>query len=375
METIAFAGGGTGGHIFPGLAVIDELRTRTDCRVIWIGSSRGMDRSIVEDNGIEFFGISSGKLRRYFSLSNALDVFRILAGVAQSLFILARARPSLLFSKGGFVSVPPCLAAAILRIPVITHECDFSPGLATRLNSRVAESVLVSYEETRNLLPPGMRDRVTVTGNPVRPIFYGASPVKGRAFIGCPDASVPILLIQGGSLGARQVNELVYGTLERLCALFFVVHQTGPGNVRSGTVPDSKIVRERYRQYDFIRSEMADVLSCADIVVARSGANTVWECAASGKPMVLVPLEKGASRGDQVENAMWFVSKGAAVMLTGTDARPERLYEAVERIAIDGGLRERMSANAAALGSARPAAVIASLIVERLDGQKGRKGR
>jgi len=372
METIAFAGGGTGGHIFPGLAVIDELRSVTDCRVIWIGSTRGMDRAIVEDNGIEFFGISSGKLRRYFSISNAIDVFRILAGIAQSIFILARARPSLLFSKGGFVSVPPCMAARLLRIPVITHECDYSPGLATRLNSRFAESIFVSYEETRDLLPPKMRKRVTVTGNPVRPRFYGASAARGRSFIGCDDASVPVLLIQGGSLGAHQVNELAYGALERLCRLFFVVHQTGSGNARQALAPDSDIVRERYRQYEFIRGEMADVLACADVVVARSGANTVWECAAAGKPMVLVPLEKGASRGDQVENAMWFVSKGAAVMLTGTDATPERLYEAVERIASDGGLRERMSANASALGSARPAAVIAALIASRLGEKTGR---
>lgn len=375
METIAFAGGGTGGHIFPGLAVIDELRQKTESRIIWVGSSRGMDRAIVEDNGVVFYGITSGKLRRYFSLSNVLDILRILAGIIQSIYILGKERPALLFSKGGFVSVPPCIAARILRIPVITHECDYSPGLATRLNSLVADTILVSYEETRDLLPRSLRGRVTVTGNPVRPRFYTASAARGRSFLGCTDSSVPILLIQGGSLGARQVNEIAYGVLERLCGLFYVVHQTGSGNACPGGIPDSEIVRVRYRQYDFIRAEMADVLACADIVVARSGANTVWECAATGKPMVLIPLEKGSSRGDQVENAMWFVSKGAAIMLTGSDATPGRLYDAVERIAADNGLRERMSANAAALGSTRPATVIASIIVERLAVKAGRESR
>ncbi len=372
MNTIAFAGGGTGGHIFPGLAVIDELRQRNACSLFWIGSSRGVDRSLVESAGVEFLGIPSGKLRRYFSLQNIVDFFRIVAGVFASLAILARRRPTLLFSKGGFVSVPPCVAARILRIPIITHECDFSPGLATRINSRFADDIFVSYAETRERLPARLRDRVTVTGNPVRKAFYEASAQRGREFLGFANEGLPIVFAQGGSLGARQVNDLVSGALDGLLTSFRVVHQTGLAQE-----PESQPIgrREGYRPFPFIRAEMPDVLSCADIVVARAGANSVWECATEGKPMVLIPLEKGASRGDQVENAEYFASKGAAIVLTGERATSENLLAALRRVIAQGDLMESMSASSARLGSARAASTIAELILARLESvSPGREG-
>ncbi len=369
MNTIAFAGGGTGGHIFPGLAVIDELRRKRDCSLFWIGSSRGVDRSLVESAGIEFLGIPSGKLRRYFSLQNAVDFFRIIGGFFASLAILARRRPALLFSKGGFVSVPPCVAARLLGIPVITHECDFSPGLATRINARFASDILVSYGETRDRIPARSRDKVTVTGNPVREAFYSASAARGRAFLGFPDDGIPVIFAQGGSLGARQVNDLVSGVLDDLLPSFYVVHQTG----LSQDAPSSAAApRAGYRPFPFIRAEMPDVLACADLVIARAGANSVWECATAGKPMVLVPLEKGASRGDQVENAAYFESRGAAVVLTGERATGANLREAVMRVFSDTATRERMAESSARLGSVRAAAAIAELILSRLDSPRRR---
>ena len=366
MDTIVFAGGGTGGHIFPGLAIVDELlKLPGERSVVWIGSSSGMDRSIVEGHGVRFIGISTGKLRRYFSWKNFTDLFRIAGGFFASMGILMRLKPAIVFSKGGFVSVPACLAARILKIPVITHECDFSPGLATRINARVASDVFVSYEETARAFPERMRQRVTVTGNPVRPVFYSASAERGRAFLGCSDSALPILLVLGGSLGARQVNEMVLGSLESLCANFVVVHQTGEQNRDQAASDVSPTVKERYKPYAFIREEMADVLAAAALVVARSGANTVWECAAAGKPMILVPLEKGSSRGDQVENARYFVSHGAAIMLTGSEATSERLAETVLGLVAHEGVMKDMAQNSAALGADRPAARIAALVAER----------
>ncbi len=364
MNTIAFAGGGTGGHIFPGLAVIDELRQRRDCSLFWIGSSRGVDRSLVESAGIEFIGIPSGKLRRYFSLQNAVDFFRIVGGFFVSLAILARRRPALLFSKGGFVSVPPCVAARLLGIPVMTHECDFSPGLATRINSLFADDILVSYEETGERIPARLRSKVTVTGNPVRGSFLAASASRGRAFLGFPEDGRPVLFAQGGSLGAKQVNDLVSGVLDELLPSFRVVHQTG---LSQEAMPPSVGMRDGYRAFPFIRSEMPDVLACADLVVSRAGANSVWECATAGKPMVLVPLEKGASRGDQVENAGYFESRGAAIVLTGERATGANLLETVRRVFSEPGLLKRMSESSAHLGSVRAAAAIAELILSRLD--------
>jgi len=366
MNPIVFTGGGTGGHIFPGLAVIDELRTKTDREIVWIGASRGIDRELVEGAGVRFYGIPSGKLRRYFSFANAVDVFRILAGFIAAFFLLLRLKPAFVFSKGGFVSVPPCLAARFLRIPVITHECDFSPGLATRINARSASAIYVSYEDTRSAFPEHIRKRITVTGNPVRPVFYQASAETGREFLGCALSDLPILFVQGGSLGARQVNDLVALCLDTLCRDFIVVHQTGAQNTDQTVQSENPLTRERYKPFSFIRAEMPDVLAASSIVLARSGANTVWECAAAGKPMVLVPLEKGSSRGDQIENAQFFVSRGAAVMLTGADAAPEKLIRALSGLNADKKLYADMAANSAALGSVRPASLIAGLLAARL---------
>jgi len=372
MKKIAFTGGGTGGHIYPGLAVADELKKIVEAEIVWIGSSAGIDRKIVEDHGLPFYGIPSGKLRRYFSLRNFLDIFRIVAGFFCAFALLIRLRPSVVFSKGGFVSVPPCLAARLLGIPVITHECDFSPGLATRINSRFASKTLVSYDKTREAFSGKIRERVIVTGNPVREVFYAASAERGRAFLGIGD-DLPVVMVQGGSLGARQVNDLVAECLESLCARCVVVHQTGEKNFDQTARNESPLVAARYRPYPFIRAEMADVLAAADVVIARSGANTVWECAATGKPMVLVPLEKGSSRGDQVENAQFFAESGAAVMLSGADANSARLAKEVFAILDDDKKRRDMSSRAQKLGEARPSSVIAKIVADCASAKNGGK--
>ncbi|MBR4322134.1 glycosyltransferase, partial [Treponema sp.] len=237
-NTFVFAGGGTGGHIYPGLAVCDELRSlaeknNQEIKIIWLGNSSGMDKNLVEKSGSVdlFVGIPSGKLRRYFSLKNFSDLFKIFAGLVKSFFVLLRLRPAILFSKGGFVSVPPCVAARFLRIPVFTHECDFTPGLATRLNSKFASKILVSYDETKFFLPKEKRELAVVTGNPVRPVFYNTNPEEGRKFLFSErsdyDPEKPLLLVLGGSLGAHQINELVASNLDWLAERFNVVHQCG----------------------------------------------------------------------------------------------------------------------------------------------------
>jgi len=373
MKTIVFTGGGSGGHIFPGLAVVDELRSKSKINIVWIGSSKGIDRELVESHGTSFVGIPSGKLRRYFDIHNFIDIFCILAGFFKSILILLKLKPALVFSKGGFVSVPPCLAARILRIPVITHECDFSPGLATRINAGSASDIFVSYESTTNMFPEKFRNNVTVTGNPVRPTFYSADPKRGRDFLGCAGDDSSILFVQGGSLGARQINELVSQCIDELCARYIVVHQTGQQNVDQMIHSANPLVRTRYKPYAFIKSEMPDVLAASALVIARSGANTVWECAAAGKPMILIPLDKGSSRGDQIENAQYFVSAGAAIMLTGDDATPQRLAETVRRISENNSVLSDMTANSSALGTVNPAVLIASLLIEKMDKISGGK--
>jgi len=361
MHTIAFTGGGTGGHIYPGLAVAVALKARLDCRLVWIGADGGMDRSLVEAAGIEFRGVPSGKLRRYFSLKNAADVLRVLAGFFASRRILHELRPSLLFSKGGFVSVPPCAAAASLGIPVFTHESDYSPGLATRLNARWAERILVAYPETVAALPQRAREKAVVTGNPVRADFRKALAEAGRRFLGIgPEERV--LLVLGGSQGARQVNELVWAVLPKLLETYIVVHQTGPG--LAAEAPSAS----GYKPYEYLRDELPSILAAAELVVGRSGAGTVWEAATAGKPMVLVPLCGSGTRGDQVENAAYFEKKGAAFSLEGEKAKAVNFAEAIGRISGDPGLRSRMASEAALLGALDSTRLCTDLILDRLGG-------
>lgn len=337
VRTIVFAGGGTGGHIYPGLAVADELRKiasskNEKIKICWIGNSSGMDRELVEKSGSVdlFYGVPSGKLRRYFSFQNFLDIFKIFAGFVKSFLFLLKTKPDVLFSKGGFVSVPPCAAAHFLHIRTFTHECDFTPGLATRINSKFASKILVSYEETKKYFSAEKQNKVIVTGNPVRPVFYTADAQKGRKFLfegrSGYDPSKPVLLVLGGSLGAHQINTLVSENLDWLLSRFNVVHQCGARD--AGEMPGNA---SGYFLYPFIYGEMPDVISAADVVLSRAGANSIWECSVLGKPLVLIPLCGEGTRGDQVDNARYFAAAGAAEVLLGKDAASENLRKSLEK--------------------------------------------
>jgi UDP-N-acetylglucosamine--N-acetylmuramyl-(pentapeptide) pyrophosphoryl-undecaprenol N-acetylglucosamine transferase len=359
MVNIAFTGGGTGGHIYPGLAVAANLRRRLECRIFWIGSRTGMDRSLVEGAGLDFFGVPSGRLRRYFSLKTVPDFFRVLAGFCAARKILKQERPALLFSKGGFVSVPPCAAAASLGIPVFTHESDYSPGLATRINVRFVRrgrgAIFTAYEDTATFFPPSLRNRICVSGNPVRPEFRSADPERGRAFLGLAGGE-RILLVLGGSQGADEINRLVRESLGELTRWYTVVHQTGPGkNGEAGA-------GGRYLSFPYIHGEMPHVLAAAELVLGRSGAGTVWESAAAGIPMVLIPLRGSGTRGDQVENARFFEKAGAALVLSGGDVDARTLSRAVASIAEDETKRTAMAAASKRIGETDGAALIADSI-------------
>ncbi len=373
---IVFAGGGTGGHIYPGLAVCDALYKKArengfELEIYWIGSSSGMDRTIVEKNLVSlggsvnaFYGISCGKLRRYFSLKNFIDLFKILFGYFQSVHFLKKIKCDFLFSKGGFVSVPPCRAAALLKIPYVTHECDFTPGLATRLNAGKAKNILLTYKDTSGYLKESLRSKCIVTGNPVRPVFYEDLQEKGLEFLSIKKGHAkPVLLVLGGSLGARQINTLVLENLDWLKEHFIVVHQTG-----ASFAEENKAVMasgdESYKPYAFIYSEMPGVIMASDVVLSRSGANSLWECLVCRKPMVLVPLCGSGSRGDQVDNARYVESKGACITLVGKDADSEHLRNSLS-LMLSEEKRKSFSASCENLSRGeKPAFKIAELILE-----------
>ena len=358
-ECIVFTGGGTGGHVYPGLAVIERLQETWKGRIVWIGSGKEVERQAVESAGVEFMSIPSGKLRRSLSLRNISDAFRVLAGFFAAISVLRKLKPALVFSKGGYVSVPPCMAATFLGIPVFTHESDLTPGLATRINARNAERILVSWQKTLECLTEQQRKKALLVGNPVRTIITKGDPVTGRAWLGF-DSSLPIVLALGGSQGATQVNELVQAVLPALSGKALVAHQTGSGHKACRPADRS------YHGFEYVQGEMPDLLAAADIIIGRAGAGTLWEGAASGTPMVFIPLAGNGSRGDQVENALMMAEAGAAVCLTGEEATAEALITAV--LSLLGSPERRHAMVAAAMRMARPdaATVIASMIHERV---------
>ena len=371
MNYIVFTGGGTGGHIFPGIAVAEILKKETDAAIVWIGSHNNADYTYVHDAGIPFYGIPAGKLRRYFSLKNVIDVFKIIGGFFASLILLLRFKPDFVFSKGGFVSVPPCAAARCLNIPVITHECDFSPGLATKINARFADRIFISYAKTAAFFPASMQNKIVYTGNPVRMRFYAADGASGKGFIGYT-GNKPILFIQGGSLGALQINLLVEQSIFFLVERFFIVHQTGSQHRAQGERIKDRLEHERadlsgqYQPFPFIGEQMPDVLAAADIVMARAGANTIWEAAAAGKPLLLLPLDKGSSRGDQLENAAFFAEHGAAEVLFAHEATSAALCEYLTRLTESPEHLAAMARASAALANEKPAMRIAHLLQKRI---------
>ena len=383
QNVIAFTGGGTGGHIYPGLAVADEIKAlakkdNNQITINWIGCSKGMDGQLVKKaigpdgkpTADSFYGIPSGKLRRYFSWQNFTDLFRIVGGYFAARRILKKIRPAILFSKGGFVSVPPVLASKHLGIPVFTHESDFTLGLANRLNFKSADTMFVSYEETKKRLPPADQNRVTVTGNPVRPVIYNADRKKGREFLQI-SGDLPVLLVLGGSSGAKQINELVWTNLDWLCEHFTVVHQTGLLNADSTTEQELKEkYKGRDKPYQFIYEQMPDVIAAADIILSRAGANSIWEAAVLSKPMVLIPLCGNGTRGDQVDNAEFFRQHNAALVLLGDQATGSNLKSNLQTL-LDPTTRAQYSANVKKLtGDLKPAEKIAQILYNQIRGEK-----
>jgi UDP-N-acetylglucosamine--N-acetylmuramyl-(pentapeptide) pyrophosphoryl-undecaprenol N-acetylglucosamine transferase len=313
---VCLTGGGTAGHVMPNLALFPEFMKR-GIPCFYVGSY-GMEKNLVEAAGIEFFAVQSGKLRRYFSLANLRDIFLIGIGFVQALAILLMRRPDIVFSKGGFVSVPVCYAAWLLRIPVVTHESDLTPGLATRLNSKVAKRVFYTFPETEKRLPKAKAVRV---GLPIRGELLQGSKEKGLEICRFPNTPMPRLLVMGGSQGAKAINDALLTILPRLVEEMQVIHLTGKGK-------QLDFAHANYAQFEYVSSEYTHLLALSDVVLCRAGANSIFELLALAKPMLLIPLVHG-SRGDQVDNAASFAKSGYAQVLAEQDVTPTSLQQAL----------------------------------------------
>lgn len=316
---IVFTGGGTAGHILPNVAIIRNLGSKEirNLGILYIGEKGGIEEKMMEDERIRFFGIHVGKMRRYFSLKNFFDGFKIVAGFFESLLILRRLKPNLVFSKGGYVSMPVALAARVLKIPVWHHESDVSPGLSTKIISRFAQKIFLSFEESRAFFP---NKDVDVIGNPIRSSITEGSAEEGRRLAGF-STSKPIILVMGGSLGARALNEIVLKSFEKLLKRYNVIHIAGS----NFTAPS----HAGYRAFSFVDIELPHFYACADLVLCRAGSGTIFELLACGKRMLLVPLPRFASRGDQIENAAVFEKNGWASVLQQEQCSVENFLGAV----------------------------------------------
>lgn len=317
---ILFTGGGTAGHVTPNIALIRRLQ-KEGWQIDYIGSKDGIERELIGAlPGVSYHAVDSGKLRRYFSWKNFTDPFRVIAGMVEARHIIKTVKPDVIFSKGGFVSVPVVMAAG--KTPVVAHESDYTPGLANRIACRFADTVCVTFSDTEKHITGR---RAVHTGTPIRPELYDGDEQRALAFTGF-EGKKPVLLIMGGSSGAQRLNELVREALPRLTPVFDIIHLCGKGKV------DESAALEGYRQYEYIGEELPDLFALADIVLSRAGANAVFEFLALAKPAVLVPLPLSASRGDQIQNARYFEKKGYAIMVDQDTATADTLADAVAHL-------------------------------------------
>jgi UDP-N-acetylglucosamine--N-acetylmuramyl-(pentapeptide) pyrophosphoryl-undecaprenol N-acetylglucosamine transferase len=351
---IVFTGGGTAGHVTPNMALIDEFLA-AHWIVHYVGSRNGIERRLIAPMGIAFHGIATGKLRRYFSWQNFIDPLFIFWGFCQSLWLCLRLRPEVVFSKGGFVAVPFVVAAWLLRIPVISHESDTTPGLANKLCFPFCRWICVNFPQTAKHLPVG---KVLVTGSPVRSGLLRGDAEKARQGLGLL-ADKPVLLVFGGSLGASVINQAVRQNLAALLGKFQIVHVVGAGNL----LPELQS-QPGYIQRDYINDGFGDVLALADLVIARAGANTIYELLITRTPHILVPLSAAASRGDQLINAKIFADAGFSKVITEPELTDERLLTCIQHTY---ARREAIHQQLASFEIKDSVAIIAELIKRAAD--------
>lgn len=314
MKKIVLTGGGTAGHVTPHFALVPHLRN-LGWEIHYIGTHEGIERDLVGDK-LPYYPISAGKFRRYFDLKNFSDPLRVLKGVYDAWRILRKLRPELVFSKGGFVTVPVTVAAWSLGIPVVLHESDLTPGLANKLSLPFARRICLTFPDSLEQV----KGKGVVTGTPIRPELFTGSKERGLASCNFKD-EVPTILIMGGSLGSAILNEVIRKNLPSLTQDYQIIHLCGRGNL------ELDLKYPRYYQLEYATEELPDLLAVADFVLSRAGANAIFELVALKKPNILVPLSKQASRGDQILNAESFAKQGFSLVIQEEDLTIQALFQ------------------------------------------------
>ena len=322
MKHIVLTGGGTAGHVTPNIAMIPVLR-EAGYKISYIGSYDGIEKKLIEELNIPYYGISSGKLRRYFDVKNFTDPFRVLKGFHEAKKLMKQLKPDIVFSKCGFVTVPVVIAAKKCKVPAIIHESDMTPGLANKLCIPSAVKVCCNFPETVKNLP---QEKAVLTGTPIRKELLSGDKEAGRRFCGFT-SDKPVLMVIGGSLGAASVNNHIRSILPELLKEFQVVHLCGKDKT-----DESLTGTESYVQYEYIKNELADLFALSDIVISRAGANAICEISALHKPNLLIPLSANASRGDQILNARSFERQGFSMVLEEEEITDQKLLDSIRSL-------------------------------------------
>lgn len=322
MKKILLTGGGTAGHVTPNIALIPSLK-KLNYEIRYIGSYDGIEKKLIEEIGIPYKGISSGKLRRYMSVKNFSDPFRVIKGYSEAKKFVKEYKPDVLFSKGGFVSVPVVLACKKYKVPIIIHESDMTPGLANKISIPYASTVCHNFPETKNYLPEG---KSLLTGSPIRAELMTGNRENGLKLCGFT-SDKPVIMVTGGSLGAAALNTAVRNSLPELLKDFQIVHLCGKGKT-----DDALKNTPSYIQFEYIKEEMKDIFAMSDMIISRAGANAICEIQALNKPNILIPLPASASRGDQILNANSFKKQGFSMVLEEETLTPAVLTDAVRKL-------------------------------------------
>ena len=322
MKRIILTGGGTAGHVTPNIALIPKLR-ELGFDIHYIGSYNGIEKDLIEPFGIPYHGISSGKLRRYFSLQNFTDPFRVIKGFGEARKLIKNLKPDVIFSKGGFVSVPVVLAGKKCKVPVIIHESDMTPGLANKIAIPSAAKICCNFPETLDCLPEG---KAVLTGSPIRQELLSGNKIAAMDL--CKfTADKPVILVIGGSLGSVVVKNAVRESLPCLLKDFQIIHLCGKGKT-----DESLKNTKGYCQFEYVKDELRDIFALSEIVISRAGANAICELLALRKPNLLIPLSAKASRGDQILNARSFERQGFSMVLEEEDLTKETLTSTVYKL-------------------------------------------
>jgi UDP-N-acetylglucosamine--N-acetylmuramyl-(pentapeptide) pyrophosphoryl-undecaprenol N-acetylglucosamine transferase len=324
MKKIVMTGGGTAGHVTPNIALFPALREK-GYDISYIGSYEGIEKRLIKAQDIPYYGISSGKLRRYFDIKNFTDPFKVLKGYRESVKLLRKLKPDVVFSKGGFVSVPVVLAAHRCHIPAIIHESDLTPGLANRIAIPHATKVCCNFPETMQHVPA---NKAVLTGSPIRAELLRGDAKKAFSLCGFTEENRKTILIIGGSSGSKALNTSVRNLLPELVKNFNIIHLCGKGNL-----DPSREETSGYAQFEYANEELADLFALADLVISRAGANAICELLALHKPNILIPLPTSASRGDQILNAHSFLTQGYSYVLEEENLTNTTLLAAIEYVA------------------------------------------